>query len=445
MATLVQRPNGRKSIQFTGGSGKRQELRLGKVPVKQAEGVLSKVEAILSDLALSRPHDAELAAWIKALPPKLMDRLQRLGLVPSGVNRQSSSLGEFLEGFFKTIRVKPSTATMYDHTRQNLLSHFGTSRQLRSIGVEEAEKFRLHLAESEKRRGTGKLSESTINRRVRIARSLFAHALKWRLVDENPFTSVKAGDQVNKARQFFVTRDAIEKVITACPNAEWRLIVSLARFGGLRCPSEILLLKWEDVDWERKRILVHSPKTEHHEGKDCRTIPMFPELEGPLLEAFGQATEGVPWVITRYRSKACNLRTQLNKIIKRAGLLPWPKLWQNMRATRQTELAEAYPIQVVCTWIGNSQKIAQNHYLQTTDAHFAKAVENPPQIPPQQAAVMGANGGKPTESTKTIPLVSAVGFSWLSTYAFDLPGQLLPTHGPEWSRTIDLVVISDAL
>jgi hypothetical protein len=68
-----------------------------------------------------------------------------------------------------------------------------------------------------------------------------------------------------------------------------------------------------------------------------------------------------------------NLRTQLCKIIKRAGLKPWPKLFQNLRSTRQTELAEEYPAHVVCDWIGNSQAVAAKHYLQTTDEHFAKA------------------------------------------------------------------------
>jgi hypothetical protein len=36
------------------------------------------------------------------------------------------------------------------------------------------------------------------------------------------------------------------KVLEACPNAEWRLIFALSRFGGLRCPSEHLVLTWAD-------------------------------------------------------------------------------------------------------------------------------------------------------------------------------------------------------
>ena len=64
----------------------------------------------------------------------------------------------------------------------------------------------------------------------------------------------------------------------ACPNTDWRTIVALCRYGGLRCPSEVLTLKWADVDWEHGRFRVHSPKTEHHPGKEVREVPLFPEL-----------------------------------------------------------------------------------------------------------------------------------------------------------------------
>ena len=76
-------------------------------------------------------------------------------------------------------------------------------------------------------------------------------------------------------------------------------------------------------------------------------------------------------VVTRYREPGANLRTTFEKIILRAGLKPWPKLFQNLRSTRQTELAETFPAHVVCAWIGNSESVARKHYLQVTDDHFA--------------------------------------------------------------------------
>jgi hypothetical protein len=123
----------------------------------------------------------------------------------------------------------------------------------------------------------------------------------------------------------------------------------LSRWGGLRCPSEHLLLKWSDVDFANGRMTVHSPKTEHHEGKATRLVPIFPELEPLLLEAHTAAPEGDGPVITKYRDSNANLRTQLYRIILRAGLVPWPKLFHNLRSTRETELAERFPI----TWFAS--------------------------------------------------------------------------------------------
>ncbi len=138
-------------------------------------------------------------------------------------------------------------------------------------------------------------------------------------------------------------------------------------------------MKWSDVDWAESRILIHSCKTERHEGKGTRWIPLFPELLPPLQEAFEHAEPGSKYVITRYRSTRCNLRTRLLRIIRRAGLTPWPKPFQNCRSTRQTELVESFPLHVVSAWLGNSELVAQKHYLQVTDEHFQRAAQNPAQ------------------------------------------------------------------
>jgi integrase len=218
------------------------------------------------------------------------------------------------------------------------------------------------------------LADNTVRRRCGIARQFFADAVERRLIAENPFAKMKGvAVRANKNRDYFVTRVETQAVLDACPNNEWRLIFALSRYGGLRCPSEHLELRWRDVDWERNRILIHAPKTEHHEGKETRTIPIFPELLPYLETAWDEASEGAEFVIARYRDTNANLRTQLCRIIKRAKLTPWPKLFQNLRATRETELAEDFPIHVVCDWIGNGQLVAAKHYLQVTDDHFAKA------------------------------------------------------------------------
>ena len=69
-----------------------------------------------------------------------------------------------------------------------------------------------------------------------------------------------------------------------------------------------------------------------------------------------------------------NLRTTFGKIVRRAGLQPWPRLFHNLRASRETELVETYPVQVVTSWLGNTPAVAMRHYLMTTDEHFEAAV-----------------------------------------------------------------------
>jgi len=44
-----------------------------------------------------------------------------------------------------------------------------------------------------------------------------------------------------------------------------------------------------------------------------------------------------------------------------------------MRASRQTELQREFPLHVVCSWLGNSSRIAQQGCLLVTEDDFAKA------------------------------------------------------------------------
>ena len=68
----------------------------------------------------------------------------------------------------------------------------------------------------------------------------------------------------------------------------------------------MLSLRWQDIDWEAGRIVVQSPKTEHHPGKASRTIPLFPELRPILAEAFDLAPEGAEYVVDGNIEQAAN-------------------------------------------------------------------------------------------------------------------------------------------
>jgi len=377
LASVARDPGGNKRILFIAGGGERKAVRLGKMEFRQADAVRVRIEALLA-ARLTGFLDHETQKWLAAAEDVIHAKLARAGLVDARATGKAN-LGKLLDAFFETIAVKPGTLASYSQTRRALEEHFKPGMLLLAIGALEAIRWRQALRDE-------KLAEATISKRVKTARQIFKQALRWKMITENPFADIKAGAQTNKSRMYFVSAADAAAVLEACPNAEWRALFALSRYGGVRCPSETLGLRWRDIDWARGRITIRSPKTEAYENKDQRQLPLFPELRKALLEALEQAPDGSEFVIARYRSTAANLRTQMHRIIAKAGLKPWPKTFHNLRSTRQTELTETFPAHVVCEWLGNSRVIAQSHYLQVLDSHFEKAATAPKQEAAQIAA-----------------------------------------------------------
>jgi integrase len=378
MASIAKDPGGRKRILFVDLNDERKGIRLGKVSLESAREVKRRVEQLLEVQLLKRAMPVDLARWVADLLPKLAKKLAAVDLIPKPEEKTTAELGSFLKAYIDgRADLKPATKIVRGQVIRDMKEFFGGERDVRTISPGNADDFKQWLVGR-------KLAPTTIHKRLQSARSFFHAMQRRKLVDENPFDGVKMAATGIKDRQRFVSREEITRVLAACPDHHWRAIVALARYGGLRCPSEVLSLRWQDVDWEANRIIVQSPKTEHHAGKASRIIPLFPELLRILLEASELAPPGAEFVVDpKFRKAAmgeagwmnANLRTTFEKIIKRAGLSPWPRLFHNLRASRETELVESYPVQVVTSWLGNTPSVAMRHYLMTTDAHFEAAVK----------------------------------------------------------------------
>lgn len=422
MASISTDKNGLRRIQFIGADGTRRAIRLGKMPLKDVREIKTKVEALNAAAIAGNSWDTRTAEWVGDLSPVLYDKLAVVLLLPTRVDAERFALSGWLESYISgRADVKGTTAIVYGHTKRCLIGFFGADRAIDSITPGDADAWRIWLDQHEK------LADNTVRRRCGIAKQFFRAAQRRRLIVENPFADLKGiGVRANKSRNYFLSLSDAQKVLDACPDAEWRLIFALSRFAGLRCPSEHLGLHWGDVDWERGRLTVHSPKTAHH-GKESRIVPIFPELRPHLEGLWEQAEPGNESIITRYRAGSQNLRTQFERIIRRAGLEPWPKPFQNLRSTCETELAAQHPIQAVVEWLGNTQAVALRHYLQVTDADFDRAItkprdaaQNPAQsgaVSPQDSphAISTGVGGcvKPPENSACAPQCGLVNISLL--------------------------------
>ena len=131
----------------------------------------------------------------------------------------------------------------------------------------------------------------------------------------------------------------------------------------LRCPSELEHLRWSDIDWTKNRFTVRSPKTEGHEGKDKRVVPLFPELRKELEQHFLFAKPfGDSPVIQCYQGTSWNLSDSFQKIAKRAGLGTIERPFDNMRMSRSIEVFEHFGSAKENLWIGHSEATRRKHY-----------------------------------------------------------------------------------
>src|SRR5262249_8369862 len=87
-----------------------------------------------------------------------------------------------------------------------------------------------------------------------------------------------------------------------------------------------------------------------------------------------------------------NLRTQFERIIRRAGVDPWTRLWHSLRASCESDLAQSFPLATVTKWMGNTPSIALRHYVDPTETAFERAAQWVPS--PTGGAESGARGAQ---------------------------------------------------
>jgi integrase len=378
MASIFSAKNGRRRVQFTSHDGSRAAIYLGKMSQRDAEAIARHIEDLVSSNRGNQPIGRPTAVWLSGIADELYDKLAKIELVEPRDIKAVVPMGPFLDGYIASrVDVKEASKHIWMIVAENLKTCLGAERDIASVTVADAEGFKMFLI------GKMKLAPMTVHKRLQIARMLFKAAHRRKIIAENPFAEVNAKATIPEGRSQFVTRAEIDRVLACCKTQDWRCIVAFARYGGLRTPSETLSVRWADIDWRKGRIVITSPKTEHHAGGASRTIPLFPELRAILTEARKHAPKDAVYVVDeKYRRAAmsprgwanANLRTTFEKIVKRAGLTPWPRLFHNLRASRETELANEYPMHVVVAWFGHTQAIALKHYTRVTDADYEAAL-----------------------------------------------------------------------
>ena len=440
MASLHKQNGNRPGykLRFRDSTNRQRVLWLGDVSKRNADTVARHVSELERATKAGVAPDIGTAKWANELTGRIRERLAAWGFVGSERKHATGDatrlVGAFFDAYIATrADLKPDTRYKVKQSADLFTKYVGANRLLADVTASDIDAWRTWLLTAAKvPTGEDKpvegLAISTANKIVKRVKHLFAQAVRAKLLSESPASDQKVGPEVNRARDFYIDRATATKVLEQC-DTEWALIFGLCRFAGFRCPTEVLGLTWADVDWGTGRLRINSVKT------GLRYCPIFPELRKLLDAAYDLAPDGSIHCIGRYRGNETNLRSQLHRILGRAGIVPWPKAFVNLRASCRTDLQERFPDHVINTWLGHSGKVAERHYLQTTDTHWLKAIEEPTPSVINGGNAGGNIGANPGEHRKTrnakIPENSTPcgdGFSGISRLA--PPGGLEPpTHG----------------
>jgi integrase len=345
-------------------NGKRTTVRLGAVNKTQAKELGLKVGLLLNTIKFGLNLAPELHHWLSQLDDKTYGKLVQGGLVLARKATVSQELEKFVTDYCdEQVRAgvwKPRTQEIRKQCKRDLVSYFGKDKKLTAITPGDADDWFLWL-QKKSPEGRG-LSRVTVAKRLKDARQFFAYAVRKALVPSNPFDGIRIPSQDNPERSVEIPVKTFLAVLEKIDDPEIRLIVALGRYGGLRIPSEPSKLRWGDIDFDKRTMRIHSPKTERHSNA-IRTCPLFPELILFLETLRPESPAANAYVLVNHRGDSGHYRRQFEAAIKAAGLKPWPRLFHNLRANAFTDLCDRNSMSQVCKWLGNSIRMGEKHYL----------------------------------------------------------------------------------
>ena len=369
MASLRKRMNGTWEIQFRDEYRRKKTITLSGSKYKERIArQLQDAVTVLIDKKINRDptQDRVIKTWVENAPLEIREKLARFDLCELPSTHTAKELWDtFLDKYPFT---NEETRNTYVYSSGRFFSFFKSNEPLEKLTKDRMIEWKRFLLEG------GKYLPATVAGTIAKAKAVFNWAKGQGWIPESPLKGVGRGSFRNPTKDRFVTMEEYHKLLTASPCQEWRVILTLARTGGLHT-HEILTLRWSDIDETSHRFKVFNAKLKRLDDKYVREVPIFPEIAGEL-DKLRAVQDNEEYVINRYRNREhCSLGTQFARIAKKAGIGKIPRPFDNMRASRSTEIykMKAFGPKAESIWIGHSVKVAFESYLMVTDDDYAVA------------------------------------------------------------------------
>ncbi|MFC1683157.1 tyrosine-type recombinase/integrase [Candidatus Zixiibacteriota bacterium] len=218
--------------------------------------------------------------------------------------RFSDLAQEYME---KHSRINKRSWKRDETSLKQLLPAFG-ERYLEDITPKMIEEYRL------RRKKQGR-ENATINREHALLKAMFTKAIHWGYVNDNPAKKVPMAKE--KARARFLSKEEIKSLLEAAESDKapyLRPIIILAITTAMR-KGEILSLKWEDVDLDRRVIHI-----KHTKNDQPREVPIMDCLFETLSAWRKKRLDNCYVFGNTIRQPIISFRTAFEKALKRAGI-----------------------------------------------------------------------------------------------------------------------------
>ena len=193
----------------------------------------------------------------------------------------SPNFKEFSENYLATVSIHNKSHNRVTRLMKNLIEFFGESK-LSKVERERVIQYRISRLKT--------VSKATVNREVSLLRHMFNVAIDLKIVSRNPARGgigMKAFKEQERERylemgevetlltaiQARIVKNSADK-LKASARKSWQYLhtaVVMALHTGMR-KGEILGLKWEHVNWERRTLLLVDTKNGESRGLPIDSI-----------------------------------------------------------------------------------------------------------------------------------------------------------------------------
>jgi integrase len=271
----------------------------------------------------------------------------------------SSLFADFLQR--APLSLSTRTVKMYAHAFGNFLRLVGDKR-LSQLHALDAESFRQQRARE--------VSPVSTNIELRTLRAAFNDAKRLRLIDDNPFTSVKPVREPYHEGSF-LTIEEFSRLLQIIDDAAFGDLVKFSVYTMMR-RGELVSLTWDNVHLDRREIRIASNGQFRVKGGRPRIIPMNDWVVN-LLSARKRIGTYVFTNPRGYPLCAATLSHKFKQYVREAGLDDQLH-WHSLRHTGITWLInKGVPAPFVQRIAGHSSPIVTQIYSHSEDRnlHFA--------------------------------------------------------------------------